>query len=198
KPQRVRTRRESVPEHVDAAVMCALSKMPADRFATAAQFAEALQSPRSASTTMPVAHVEVSPAATREWRRRLPQLAPWGVAIAATAAAGWALASRGSDTPPTTRFVLALPKGNAYFDVSNNAFAISPAGDKIAYLGVGSANASQLYLRSLDQLQPVALTPTEAPRLPAFSPDGKWIAYPTQSVINKGATGGDPTAQRCQ
>jgi serine/threonine protein kinase len=41
-PRRLRTVRPSVPTHVDAAVHKALAKLPADRFATAAAFAEAL------------------------------------------------------------------------------------------------------------------------------------------------------------
>jgi len=44
----VRTLRETVPESVDRALMSALAKSPADRFATAAEFATALSSPLSA------------------------------------------------------------------------------------------------------------------------------------------------------
>jgi eukaryotic-like serine/threonine-protein kinase len=43
KPRSVRSMRSAVPEHVDAAVAHALEKLPADRFTTAREFAEALQ-----------------------------------------------------------------------------------------------------------------------------------------------------------
>jgi serine/threonine protein kinase/tetratricopeptide (TPR) repeat protein len=60
----LRTLRDTVPEVVDRAVLKALAKVPADRFATAAQFAQALAAPggvaTSADTTLARAH---SPAA---------------------------------------------------------------------------------------------------------------------------------------
>ena len=41
-PRRIAVQRKAVPEHVEAAVLHALEKLPADRFATAAEFASAL------------------------------------------------------------------------------------------------------------------------------------------------------------
>ena len=43
RPTRIRTVRADVPEHIDAAVTKALAKVPADRFASAAEFAAALE-----------------------------------------------------------------------------------------------------------------------------------------------------------
>ncbi len=47
-PRSLTLQRRSIPPHVEAAVERALSKLPADRFASAAQFAEALANPASA------------------------------------------------------------------------------------------------------------------------------------------------------
>src|SRR3954451_11126112 len=44
-PRSLTLQRKTVPPHVEAAVVTALSKLPADRFATSAQFAEALARP---------------------------------------------------------------------------------------------------------------------------------------------------------
>src|SRR4029077_4016643 len=44
-PRSLTLQRRSIPLHVEAAVLTALEKVPADRFATAAQFAEALSRP---------------------------------------------------------------------------------------------------------------------------------------------------------
>ncbi len=52
RPTRIRVVRDTVPEGVDAAVTKALSKLPADRFATAAEFAAALTLPSGASATV--------------------------------------------------------------------------------------------------------------------------------------------------
>ncbi len=46
KPAPVRSRRDTVPVHVDAAIQKALAKLPADRFPAAGEFADALVSPR--------------------------------------------------------------------------------------------------------------------------------------------------------
>jgi serine/threonine-protein kinase len=100
---RVRSGRPAVPEAVDAAIAKALAVVPADRFATAAQFAQALDQAVTTSGSMQTATVPVTAAAPREAprveaattvgaqprpRRRL------GVALAvlgalAAAAVGW-------------------------------------------------------------------------------------------------------------
>ena len=53
RPTRVRTVRDTVPEVVDAAISKALSKVPADRFATAAAFSDALHAGPATTTTAP-------------------------------------------------------------------------------------------------------------------------------------------------
>ncbi|NIW37056.1 MAG: hypothetical protein GWN32_11180, partial [Gemmatimonadetes bacterium] len=51
-PRRISKLRKTVPGHVEYAVHRALAKLPADRFATASEFAEALTD-RSAAKTWP-------------------------------------------------------------------------------------------------------------------------------------------------
>jgi hypothetical protein len=46
-PTHIRTIRKTVPEHIDAAVMKALSKLPADRFASAGEFVKALDTSKT-------------------------------------------------------------------------------------------------------------------------------------------------------
>src|SRR6185369_13051703 len=58
KPASLQRQRERVPDAVEDAVLTALEKLPADRFATAAEFAEALRGAGSAGT----ARTRVSPA----------------------------------------------------------------------------------------------------------------------------------------
>ena len=76
RPVSVRTRRDSVPLHVDAAVSRSLAKVPADRFATAAQFADAL-SERQSTPSGPFGVLAPRP------RFRWTAAAPWVVAAAA-------------------------------------------------------------------------------------------------------------------
>src|SRR6478735_2051954 len=51
-PRPLTIHRKTVPPHVEAAVLTALAKLPADRFETAKQFAEALASPGVAKTAV--------------------------------------------------------------------------------------------------------------------------------------------------
>jgi serine/threonine protein kinase len=54
-PRSLTLQRKTIPPHVEAAVLTALSKLPADRFATAAQFAEALSRPGATTVVSPAA-----------------------------------------------------------------------------------------------------------------------------------------------
>src|SRR5205085_6173202 len=65
-PRPLSTSRRNVPAHVDAAVRHALEKLPADRFATPKEFADALQG-RGAPTT----YALPSDKSTHRVRRRL-------------------------------------------------------------------------------------------------------------------------------
>ncbi len=78
----LRTVRDSVPEPVERAIVKALSRVPADRYATAAQFATALRSTE-------VAPGSPRPAQKRN-RRRLVLTAAGVVALVATGATLWA------------------------------------------------------------------------------------------------------------
>src|SRR6059036_376158 len=75
RPTRIRTVRDTVPEGIDAAVAKALSKVPADRFQGAEQFAAALAVPRAGPTA--------------GWRRRRTAIAAGIVGAFALAASIW-------------------------------------------------------------------------------------------------------------
>src|SRR6185437_4163020 len=100
-PAALSAQRRSVPPAVEDAVLTALSKLPADRFATAAEFAAALKGDAAGSVTVrrPAAAV----ARARPWL--VPLLG--AVAALAVAAAG-VLALRLSRRPgaPVARFSL--------------------------------------------------------------------------------------------
>jgi serine/threonine-protein kinase len=74
-PREVGELRRSVPAHVAAAIMQALEKLPADRFATAKEFAEAL------ARVGPVGTRRVAPGqrgvTEQPWAQRLRQMARW-------------------------------------------------------------------------------------------------------------------------
>ena len=67
--------------------------------------------------------------------------------------------------------------------------AITPDGSRVIYRG-----DSQLLVRALDQLEPVALSGLgDAPRTPFVAPDGEWVGFFDVNLMKKVAiTGGPP------
>jgi tetratricopeptide (TPR) repeat protein len=82
----LRTVRATVPEGVERSVMRALAKVPADRFPTAADFAQALAAPRETRETAVVSSMPPS----RGWRR-MAALAAGGLGLVALALAAYLL-----------------------------------------------------------------------------------------------------------
>src|SRR5207344_3142801 len=78
--------RKSVPLHVDAAVARALQRLPADRFASAKEFSDALANPAFATAATSRGPIAAAPTSTRPMRLAVFAI---GVALAAVAAWGW-------------------------------------------------------------------------------------------------------------
>jgi serine/threonine-protein kinase len=169
-PSRVR---DTVPAAVEDAVLTAIAKLPADRFASAAEFAAALGGQADRRTV-------------GQSRQILPARPPvrlrfLGAALAATAAVAFWLGRRGhvaSEAAPV-RFV--VDDGADHFNlIASQPLAISPDGRTVAYVGAGVDRL--LYVRTIDQLTPRALPGTRNATTPFFSADGRWIAYFTSGT----------------
>jgi eukaryotic-like serine/threonine-protein kinase len=173
-PQPVTRQRPAVPAHVDAAIRKALDKTPADRFPTAAKFAEALTNPgftlsRTAAT---LAAPAVPPA-----RRPLLMVGLAAVAVLAIAAAvaGWL-----RSTPrQVLRVSMAIHEDAALTEQSTLRLAMSPDGRSFVYVGPAGASQQnrQLWLRNLDALGAQPLPGTEGAMAPFFSRDGASIGF---------------------
>src|SRR5262245_47553441 len=87
-PRPIAEHRRSVPPHVDVAVAKALEKLPADRWQTATQFAEALRSPSAQSSVKPA----FSSAGI---------LLPWILAATLALALGWMAVRKSPPNVPT-------------------------------------------------------------------------------------------------
>ncbi len=167
--------RDTVPASVEEAVLTALAKLPADRYATAAEFAAALTGPSSGTSGARPAAGRAPIRAGSAW----PFRAAVAVALVAIVCAAW-FAARAAREPaaPVSRFVLNLPNlrsGDVFY--RGNAFALSPDGSRLAYVGIGASGAVQLWVRDRDELTPHALAGTDGADGPFFSPDGRWIGY---------------------
>jgi serine/threonine-protein kinase len=97
-------------------------------------------------------------------------------------AIGFAVFSERTDRR-TSRFSISLPS-DATIDPMRGSVAVSLDGSRLAYVAT-TAGRSQLYLRSVDRDQPVAIAGTEDASDPFFSPDGEWIGFFARGSLQK-------------
>ena len=159
------TIRASVPRHVARAIQKSLSKLPADRFATAAAFVEALSRPGTLELESDAAGEPVPPASSGKVRLLLSALAT--IAVVATAAALW-LWRRPAPSPAVVRVQIIPPAETG--TLLGPDFVLSPDGTRFVYR-TGSYG-TRLAMRRLDRLEPEELPGTEAAMSAFFSPDG--------------------------
>jgi len=194
-PKPLVQQRRSVPPHVDAAVLRALEKLPADRFPSAAAFAAAIGALGSVEPAGTYGAFQPYPAALGLRGRQRSRLAAsilTSAGLAVGLALGWALgrasgerAARTSERTPV-RFTIQLDSGSLA-DVST---AISPDGRTIVY-GVSHGDGVRLYARRLDELTARPLPGTEDAEHPFFSPDGRYLAFFGRGAVRKvGLDGG--------
>ena len=178
-PSRIR---DTVPPNVEHAVLTALQKLPADRFATAKEFAEALaDSGRSGSYAPTV--VTSRPHVLRS--SRLGRFALPVLSVASIALAGWAISRRSAPEDPTV-YDAALPDSAAItfgattstnsFGAARRNLSISPKGDFAVYAS-RSGDSTRFWYRSLTNASSHPISGTEGGTGPRISPDGSRIAY---------------------
>jgi hypothetical protein len=192
--------RKSVPPNVAAAVGKALEKLPADRFESAKDFADALANPafRPAVRNGPGA-VDASRIGRAGWRARLRDplvFVPSLVAVGAVAVAAWSMrrAPAVPETLPPIRFVLSTTDSAAPVNLRGPwPAAISPDGGTVVYMGVGPENHLQLYQLPTDGLEAHPIPGTAGGAEPYFSPDGNWVGFEQDGKERKvRLDGGDP------
>jgi serine/threonine-protein kinase len=197
-PRPLLPQRHTIPPHVEAAVLMALEKLPADRFATAAQFAEALARPGMVSTlSRTAATAVVGPPVSRSMRGTLATLAPWTVAMAAAAVAAVAVFRR-PETPArhVVRFGIQLPKDAEPVGATGSTIAFSPDGSQVVYVGK-AGSGQRLYARRMDRPEPVAVPGSDGGSLPFFSPDGQWLGFVQGKKLVKVALAGGVVTPIC-
>ena len=170
--------RKTVPPHVEAAVLTALEKLPADRFASAREFGEALRNP---GFTAAVGTVRVAALVPEVGRWRAIALGALAVAGMASVAAAW-LALRPAPGRPVGKYAVLLdstaPLGYAGGGEPNR-LALTPDGRELVY-PTGLLGQRQLVVRALGSLESHPIPGTEgSPSLPAVSPDGSQVAFLT-------------------
>ncbi len=185
--------RDTIPPSVEHAVLTALQKLPADRFATAREFADALvQTGRSSDSypaTVVTPSVQVRNARPTQRIAVLATISALSVAVAA-----WALSRHAAPTATTIRFALGLAPDVHIATPITNPIAMSPDGNVVAFSGRAGDRPLQLFVRRMEELGTQPLAGTDGGEQPFFSPDGKWIAFFANHQLKKVAlAGGSPT-----
>jgi eukaryotic-like serine/threonine-protein kinase len=197
KPASIVARRARVPRDVENVILRALEKLPADRYASAIDFARALSRAAMVGTAALASEsggrdAFTAPLSQNTWWKR--GIALGGGAVLGGALAVWGIAN--SSAPPgETRFHVVLPRT---LTLTNDQtlgvnIAISPNGRLVVFAATGADGRRWLYARSLDELIPRPLVGTEGASQPFFSPDGKWIGFWSAGGMRKvKAEGGVP------
>ena len=183
RPTGVRLLRPAVPEPLAAAVEKGLEKLPADRWATAREFADAL---RNRTATLPVesgVRAEAPPA-RRHW---LATPIPWAAAlVVVVVVALWnRLSTRAEEPRSAVRFPLTFAANERIATTMGSTVAISPDGKIIAFSGVGGGGVQQLFIRALDEIRARPIPGTEDAERPFFSPDGAWLGFLAKGQLKK-------------
>ncbi|MEO5800168.1 MAG: serine/threonine-protein kinase, partial [Gemmatimonadales bacterium] len=172
-PRAIASQRKAVPEEVEAAVLRGLEKLPADRFATAAEFAASLHDGGGVRTLARTTSRRGTGSGTAQ--RRRGQLVAVVTLAACAAAAGWLLGRRGGDTvaPELVRFTIPAASSGRSNSLGFGNVAVSADGRTLTYVGVGADRRQQLMLRGLDDVVAHPILGSEDAGGPIFSPDGK-------------------------
>ena len=133
--------------------------------------------------------INADPAYVQSMRRRVALASAAALILGAAMAGGVTWFATRPAAPRVMRTTITPPAAAALSIRENDrSLAIAPDGSRIVYVG---ANSTQLFVRALDTLEPVAVF-TGAPRAPFVSPDGQWIGFVdgTTSLKKVAMTGG--------
>ena len=168
KPQPILPRRDRVPPHVEDAVLTALEKLPADRFASAADFVNALRTDHGTTTTSRTRAVQ-----TRRGPSRALIICTAITVLAAIG--GWFVGQSGarSTTNEPARLALVEPGANMAFDGARRGIDISRDGQTVVF-AVSRPQGAAILARRLDGSESRVIENGIDGQL-RLSPDGRFL-----------------------
>ncbi len=179
-PRPLMTQRKSVPDYVDYAILRGLDKLPADRWATANEFAEALKgktgsiSARTGGTRMTAVRSRTGAGG----RLRDPLvIALAAIALASTAVAAWKFRPPPPRPENVVRFAIPATESSHSSSLGLSTLSISPDGQNLVYIAKGENGREQLMIRNIGDITARPLPGTDNAANPFFSPDGKSVAF---------------------
>jgi Tol biopolymer transport system component len=190
KPASIAIVRETVPSYVEAAVLRALAKLPADRFQTAKEFTAALGGVQDTAELTSLR----APAAVTVPDRRYRMLI--GAAALGAVAAAFVIGRRfgsAGDAPFARLGVSTQVTWEPGLEVTP---AISPDGKMIAY-STGNGTASKIFVRPVSggRVTPLTDDTVAVESFPEWSRDGTRILYLKRGQVFSAPSGGGPPRQ---
>jgi serine/threonine protein kinase len=180
----------NIPPSLERIVRRCLEKDPDHRFQSTSDLAFALESLSSTSGT-----------AVLPLHQKKPIHLAWilsGIFLIAASILGVTLyrtSNRISSerTSSVQRLSIVLPENTIL-----NSSAISPDGQRLAYIINGTTGFSKLWLRSMDSTQALEIPGTESATLPFWSPDSRSIGFFTETKLKKWTIGSSPPETLCE
>ena len=180
-PRGLTAQRKTIPPGVEAAVQTALQKLPADRFATAAEFVDALRDPHFSTA----AGARAAAATDTRWKSVAMGAGALVVVLLAAALWGWLRPRPAAAVPPELQLYV---QGDSSFSVTNNccgpSLAISADGQRIVFIAQ-TRDTTMLYRRDLGDANARPIPGTGNGVTPFLSPDGRWLGFLRQGMLMK-------------
>jgi Tol biopolymer transport system component len=175
-----------------------LEKNPEERFHSVSDLAFALE---AISGTSPVSGETMTALTALPARTRIIKHLPWMVAaallIAFLAMLPFAIAYFRSTParPNVVRSMIPVPE-NAHL-LYFNQMAVSPDGQRLAFVAISAGGATTLWLRPLGAASAQPLAGTEGASFPFWSPDSRFIGFFADGKLKKIDATGGPSQTLC-
>ncbi len=177
-PRALTIQRKSIPPHVESAVRTALEKLPADRFATAAEFGAALGGEHTGVPSQATRMSRTGASRNASDNRASALRWAWIPAALVGLVAGLLLrTSRGTTEAPLRASLLAPPGDCDFADIgTSNLIQLSPDGANLAFVALCSGSRS-LWIRNLADGTARSIAGTTNAMYPFWSPDGQSMGF---------------------
>ena len=172
------------PPALERLVRQCLAKDPDDRWQSAGDVRRELEWIATRESAVSRGPTAATPRTVR--RGRVIAWALGGVAVGALA--GWLIAASRTPDRATVRTDLLPPNQEGTIE----AFALSPAGDAIAFTFSDSAGNTRLWVRPLAEPTARVLEQTENATFPFWSPDSRQLAFFANGALRRVAASGGP------
>jgi eukaryotic-like serine/threonine-protein kinase len=182
RPGRIVTQRDRVPVHVETAVLRALEKIPADRWANVHEFMDAMRDATPAPPTGTTsADVKRGVSQTNEARAQRTKAVALGAALLVVgAASGWVASRSTSPSRGTTSVAIVMtsivpPPGGNFGE--QQSLALSPDGRRLAFVFAAPDGSHSLWIRDIDKLDAKPIAGTTGADIPFWSRDGHSVGF---------------------